>query len=280
MVRCWAAATVTTEAVACFPRQHVPVPVPKKHGHRLHHHTRLSQRKANVSVPLWLSKGEKDPLLASIFTAAQSLLAPEGPDTPTAPGCGQDCQASGSARIIFNLESPQAPSTKSHPASPSPFPSSPPREPSRSFFPDIFLDATSSRLLSSHSHSLSSSRTTRPESVPRSLFHPAPARFSTESVYDFYSRSHLSPIVERTLRHLYRRLFRPISPRPSLPLAPRPLQLRLRASTLAAMSSSDDDMPLSRTNGHGKSSTSSPCSTRHLVVLFPPSWHTTRDGTS
>lgn len=150
------------------------------------------------------------------------------------------------------------------------------------FFPrHLSPDATSSRLLSSHPHSLSSTRTTRPESLPRSLFHPAPARFSTESVYDFSSRSHLPPtIVERTLRHLYRRLFRPISPRPSLPLAPRPLQLRLRASTLAAMSSSDDDMPLSRTNGHGMSTILLARSTRHRVVLFPPSWHPTRDGTS
>lgn len=202
-------------------------------------------------------QGRKDPLLASIFTAAQSLpclLAPEGPDTPTAPGCGQDCQASGSARIIFNLESPQAPSTKSHPVSPSPSPSSPKRTESLFFPRHLSPDATSSRLLSSHSHSLSSSRTTRPRVLARSsTLHLHGSRPSLFTIFTRDPTSHL-PIVERTLRHLYRRLFRSIAPRPSLPLAPRPLQLRLRASPLAAMSSSDDDMPLSRTNGHGKSS--------------------------
>lgn len=68
------------------------------------------------------------------------------------------------------------------------------------FFPrHLSPDATSSRLLSSHPHSLSSTRTTRPESLPRSLFHPAPARFSTESVYDFSSRSHLPPPTSHLL---------------------------------------------------------------------------------
>ena len=166
------------------------------------------------------------------------------------------------------------PSTKhqkppSVPVSPSPSPS----QRTESLFSPRHLSFSRRDVLSpsflARSHSLSSSRTTRPES---SLSLPPCTCTVLESVYDFYSRSHLPPIVERTLRHLYRRLFQPISPSPFLPLVPRPLQLRLRASPLAAMSSSDDDMPLSRTNGHGKSTTifavfhSPPCGAVSPVV--------------
>jgi hypothetical protein len=148
-----------------------------------------------------------------------------------------------------------------------------PRETESLFFPDIYLspDATSSSLLSSHALTLYL-LPAPPTPSPHSLSLPPCTCTVLESVYEFYPRSHLPPIVERTLRHLYRRLFQSISPSPSLPLVPRPLQLRLRASTLAAMSSSDDDMPLSRTNGHGKSTTmlamfdSPPCGAVSPVV--------------
>lgn len=206
-------------------------------------------------MSLWLSKGERthcSPQFSLQPRACRACLLQKAPTRQQRLDVAKTVKPVGQQGSSLTSNPPQAPSTKSHPVSPSPSPSSPKRTESLFFPRHLSPDATSSRLLSSHSHSLSSSRTTR-VLARSSTLHLHGSRPSLFTIFTRDPTSHL-PIVERTLRHLYRRLFRSIAPRPSLPLAPRPLQLRLRASPLAAMSSSDDDMPLSRTNGHGKSS--------------------------
>lgn len=145
-------------------------------------------------MPLWLSKGEKGPTARLNFHCSTEPACSRRPRRQQRLDVAKTDKPVGQqgSSLTSNPPKHQAPKATQCPRVHSP---SPKRTESLFFPRHLSPDATSSRLLSSHPHSLSSTRTTRPESLPRSFFHPAPARFSTESVYDFPSRSHLLPPI-------------------------------------------------------------------------------------
>lgn len=275
MVRCWAAATVTTEAVACFPRQHVP--------RRLHHHTRLSQRKANVSVSLWLSKGERthcSPQFLLQPRACRACLLQKAPTRQQRLDVAKTVKPVGQqgSSLTSNPPKHQAPKATQCPRV---HPLPPPREPSRSFFPDIFLQTR--RPLAFFPRTLTLYLPPAPPAPESSLALPPctctvldrvclrfllaippPTYLSWSepcgiSIDGFFGPSHpdhlclLPPDLcsFASGRHL------------SQPCLLRTTTCRCRAQMAMVSRASF-----------------SPCSTRHPVVLFPPSWHPTRDGTS